>query len=158
MPLVDTVSRATLTFAIRGAYDALMNAVSETRSRGAKRAWVTRRGRERKQKANNTERASKQELSEWCEANGWRVVFFEGRTGAPRTGIVDAIIVRIRPGESDGLDVRLVQLKAGSGGLTGREITRIKRAVNTASLDWLAALFDGQTLQFLPEMPSPNSR
>jgi hypothetical protein len=80
-------------------------------------------------------------------------VFFEGLTGAPRTGIVDAIIARIRPGQPDGIDIRLVQLKSGAGGLTGSEIGRMKRAVENLSHDWLLAAFDGQTLHFLPDIP-----
>jgi len=65
---------------------------------------------------------------------------------------VDAVIARIRPREADGIDIRLVQLKPGSGGLTGREIARIKEAVVQTSMGWLLAAFDGQTLHFLPEM------
>jgi len=89
----------------------------------------------------------------WCRSHGWRVIFFEGQSGAPRTGIVDAVIARIRPRDADGIDIRLVQLKSGAGGLTGHEITRIKQAVERTSQSWLLAAFDGQTLHFLPEIP-----
>src|SRR6266849_3682644 len=93
---------------------------NQQRSKAAKKAWITMRSA--LYRASRSERASKAALSAWCAANGWRVIFFEGRTGAPRTGIVDAVIARIRPGEADGIDIRLVQLKSGAGGLTGREI------------------------------------
>lgn len=104
--------------------------MNKQRSISAKKAWVTRQSA--------TYRASRSER--------------EGRTGAPRTGIVDAVIARIRPREADGIDIRLVQLKSGAGGLTGREIARIKDAVNRTSTGWLLAAFDGQTLHLLPEM------
>lgn len=123
------------------------------RSRAARKAWVTMRSA--KWRASKSERASKRALSEWCAKNGWRVIFFEGKTGAARTGIVDAVIARIRIGEADGIDVRLVQLKSGAGGLTGREIARIKEAVAHTSTGWLLAAFDGKTLHILPEMTGP---
>lgn len=81
-------------------------------------------------------------------------MFFEGATGAPRTGVVDAILVRIKPRDPDAIEIRLVQLKAGSGGLTAREIARLKQAVASISTDWLLAAFDGQTLHFLPVIES----
>lgn len=123
----------------------------EARSAAAKKAWATRQSA--KYRADRSERASKEALSAWCRQHGWKVIFFEGRTGAPRTGIVDAVIARIRPGNADAIDIRLVQLKSGAGGLTAREIARIKQAVEQASRGWLLAAFDGQTLHFLPEMP-----
>lgn len=128
----------------------------EARSRAAKKAWATRRTA--KYKADRSERVSKEALRDWCKAHGWRVIFFEGLTGAPRTGIVDAVIERVRPGDSDAIDIRLVQLKSGAGGLTAREIARIKQAVERASQGWLLAAFDGQTLHFLPEMPDAHGR
>jgi hypothetical protein len=97
-------------------------------------------------------------LSEWCQENGWKVVFFESATGSRRTGIVDAVIVRIKPREPDAIEVRLVQLKSGVGGLTGAEITRLKRAVAQLSTDWLLAAFDGQTLHLVPDIPARGKR
>jgi len=128
-----------------------MKASPEARSAAAKKAWLTRQTA--KYRANKSERSSKEALTSWCKEHGWKVIFFEGQTGAPRTGIVDAVIARIRPRDADGIDVRLVQLKSGSGGLTAREITRIKQAVERTSQGWLLAAFDGRTLHFLPEIP-----
>ncbi|MFI5395831.1 MAG: hypothetical protein ACHQ9S_09890 [Candidatus Binatia bacterium] len=122
------------------------------RSAGALKAWATRRTA--RYKANKSEQASKAALLAWCRSNEWRVLFFEGATGAPRTGIVDAVLVRIKPGAADAIEIRLVQLKAGSGGLTAREIARLKQAVTSISTDWLLAAFDGQTLHFLPVLES----
>jgi hypothetical protein len=93
-------------------------------------------------------------LSEWCTEHGWKAVFFDGPSGAPRTGIVDAVIVRVRPGDADSIEVRLVQLKAGVGGLTGAEITRLKSALTKLSADWLLAAFDGEVLHLVPDIPA----
>jgi hypothetical protein len=125
--------------------------VFEARSVAARKAWATRRSA--RYKATRTEKASKTALAAWCRANGWKVLFFEGSTGAPRTGIVDAIIARVRPRDADGIDIRLVQLKAGVGGLTGSEIARLKQAVAGLSADWLLAAFDGETLHLMPDIP-----
>jgi hypothetical protein len=121
------------------------------RSTAAKKAWATRKSA--KYKADKSEKASKAALLIWCREHGWKVMFFEGSTGAPRTGIVDAIIARIVPGDADAIDIRLVQLKSGGGGLTGREISRMKRAVERACKNWLLAAFDGEILHILPEIP-----
>jgi hypothetical protein len=102
--------------------------------------------------------ASKDALSEWCRENGWKVTFFEGATGSPRTGIVDAVMVRIKPRDADAIEVRLVQLKGGVGGLTGAEIRRLKNAVSKLSTDWLLAAFDGHTLHLVPDIPARGKR
>lgn len=125
--------------------------VFQARSVAARKAWATRRTA--RYKASRSEKASETALAAWCRANGWKVLFFEGDTGAPRTGIVDAIIARVRRREADGIDIRLVQLKAGIGGLTGTEIARLKRAVAGVSADWLLAAFDGETLHLVPDIP-----
>jgi hypothetical protein len=111
-----------------------------------------------KYRADESERASKDALKSWCKETGWKVLFFEGASGAPRTGIVDAVVARIRPPEvgprdADGIDIRLVQLKSGKGGLTGREIARMEQAVERMSKGWVLAAFDSPKLHFLPEIP-----
>jgi hypothetical protein len=128
----------------------------EPRSIAARKAWATRRSAN--YKARKTERASKAALSAWCRTNGWKVLFFEGTTGAPRTGIVDAIIARVGPADADAVEVRLVQLKAGSGGVTATEIARLKTAREKLSCDWVVAAFDGETLHLLPELPKSRTR
>ena len=127
-----------------------------SRSKGAKKAWATRRSA--RYRASKSERASKAALAAWCRANGWKVLFFEGETGAPRTGIVDAIIARVRSDDADAVDMKLVQLKAGAGGLTGTEISRLKRATDTLTTDWLLAAFDGDTLHLVPDIPKRGRR
>lgn len=122
-----------------------------SRSEAAIKAWVTRQSAQ--YRAAQSEKKSKVALSSWCRDNGWRVAFFEGPTGAPRNGIVDAIITRIKPRHPDLIEIRLVQLKSGLGGLTGAEIGRLKKAVANLSTDWLLAAFDGQTLHLVPDIP-----
>src|SRR5436309_16094702 len=118
--------------------------LNQRRSKAARKAWITRQSA--KYRANKSERSSKQALSAWCASHGWRVIFFEGRRGAARTGIVDAVIARIRLRDADGIDIRLVQLKSGAGGLTGREFVRIKQGVVRTSMSSLPCGFGGQTL------------
>jgi hypothetical protein len=81
-------------------------------------------------------------------------LFFEGESGAPRTGIVDAIMARIKPNDADAIEIKFVQLKSRTGGLTAAEIARMKQAVAQVSKDWLLAAFDGKTIHFLPEIPT----
>ena len=102
-------------------------------------------------KARAAEAASKEALKAYCADNKWRVAFFEGATGAPRTGIVDAIVFRISRKNSDVIDLRLVQLKGGKAGVSGAEISRLKKASQAVVVNWLIAAFDGESLHLLPE-------
>ncbi len=104
-------------------------------------------------KARAAEAASKEALRVYCDGHGWRVAFFEGKTGAPRTGIVDAIMFRISRQSADVLDLRLVQLKGGRAGVSGVEIARLKRASQAVVVNWLIAAFDGESLHLLPDDP-----
>ena len=102
-------------------------------------------------KARAAEAASKEALKTYCADHEWRVAFFEGATGAPRTGIVDAIVFRISRKNSDVIDLRLVQLKGGKAGVSGAEISRLKKASQAVVVNWLIAAFDGESLHLLPE-------
>src|SRR6516225_359212 len=95
-------------------------------------------------------------LSNRCNKNGWRVAFFEGPTGAPRTGIIDAICYRLGRRSSDLLEIRLVQLKGGNAGVTGREVARLKAAAANDKVDWLIAELDQGDLHFLADGSVPN--
>ena len=121
------------------------------RSDVARRAWVTRRKLKPFAKMKASEAASKLALRAYCDKRRWRVAFFEGPTGSPRTGIVDAIVFRIDPKDADRLDVRLVQLKGGKAGVSGAEIARLKRAAERAAVTWAIAAFDGETLHIVPD-------
>jgi hypothetical protein len=128
---------------------------AQTRKRrtAAAKAQLTRKRMNAFTKTRAAEAASKEALRSYCEQNGWRVAFFEGKTGAPRTGIIDGIIFRVSRKNSDGLDLRLVQLKGGKAGVSGAEIARLKKAVGIVAVDWLIAAFDGETLHLLPSEP-----
>jgi hypothetical protein len=104
-------------------------------------------------KAHAAEAASKEAMRLYCKDHGWHLAFFEGATGAPRTGIIDAIAFRLGRKNSDLLDVRLIQLKGGKAGVSGPEIARLKKAAEGASVNWLIAEFDCQTLHLLPNDP-----
>jgi len=120
-------------------------------SDAARRAWRTRRSMSAFAKARASEAASKEALRLYCEHHGWKVAFFEGASGAPRTGVIDAIAYRLGRRNADLLDVRLVQLKGGRAGISGAEIARLKKAADAATVNWLIAAFDGETLHLLPD-------
>jgi hypothetical protein len=46
-----------------------------------------------------------------------------------------------------------VQLKGAGAGISGRELGRLKNAVKAVTVKMLIALFDGETLQILPDEP-----
>jgi len=122
------------------------------RRQAALKSWKTRRVRDAFAKARAAEAASKEALRIYCQKHGWRVAFVEGATGAPRTDIVDAVMFRISPKNADLLDVRLVQLKGGKAGVSGLEIARLKNAAKDATVNWLVAAFDGESLHLLPDV------
>jgi len=128
---------------------------ARTRKRraAAAKAVRTRRRLSAFAKAHASEAASKDALRMYCQSHGWHVAFFEGATGSPRTGIIDAIAFRLGRKDGDLLDVRLVQRKGGKAGVTGREIARLKHAAGGAMVNWLIAEFDGETLHLLPDDP-----
>lgn len=97
-------------------------------------------------KAKVTAKRSQEMLSDWASGEGWRVVFLDSLKGNPRTGIVDAVLVRIARGKPDVVQLRLVQLKGGLAGLKAREVTRLEKAVTSVELRALIALHDGEQL------------
>lgn len=116
-------------------------AIKAARTKRINKAWAL---------AHASERASKKALERYCKARGWHVAFFEGKTGAPRTGIIDAIAYRLGKRDPDAMALRLIQLKGGKAGVTAEEIKRLKEAPSKVELDFLIAEFDGKALQFLP--------
>jgi hypothetical protein len=129
------------------------NGDMKDRHLAAIKAWRTRRRMSARGKAVAAEAASKAAFKTHFEEHGWRVAFFEGATGSPRTGIVDAIAFRIDRHNADLLDFRLVQLKGGKAGVSGTEIARLKKAAADATVNWLIAEYDGETLHVLPNEP-----
>ena len=119
------------------------------RTDAANAAWRTRRSPV--YKAKKSEAASKAALSIWAADHGWSVVFFQGKSGAPRTGIVDALLTRIAPRQPDIIQIRLVQLKSGSAGFKAAEVKRLKAAVENVHATWYFVGFDGEDLHWSGE-------
>ena len=126
-------------------------AKTRTRRLAAAKAVVTKKRMSALAKARAAEAASKEALRTYCEEHGWKVAFFEGLTGSPRTGIIDAVVFRLDRKNADALEIRLVQLKGGKAGVSASEIGRLKKAVSMASVNWLIAAYDGETLQLVPD-------
>src|ERR1700679_1490635 len=103
---------------------------ARTRKRraAARKAIETKKRMSAFAKSRAAEAASKEALRAYCAEHKWRVAFFEGATGSPRTGIIYAIIFRISRTDADVPDLRLVQLKGGKAGVSGAEIARLKKA------------------------------
>jgi hypothetical protein len=97
-----------------------------TASLRARKAWRTRRMTSAFVKSRASEAASKEALRLYCEQHGWRLALFEGATGSPHTGIVDAVIFRLARSNADVLELQLVQLKGGNAGVTASEISRFE--------------------------------
>ncbi len=115
------------------------------------KSWRTRRAMSAFAKAHAAEAASKEALRLYCRKHGWKLALFEGATGSPRTGIIDAIAFRLSRKNPDLLDVRLIQLKGGKAGVSGAEIARLKKAAEGATVSWLIVAFDGESLHLLPD-------
>ena len=110
------------------------------RSKAAKSAWRTMRGSV--WKARQTARRSQDALSDWAKSSGFRIVFLDAASGNPRTGIADAILLRIRPRAADQVDLYVVQLKAGSAGLKATEMARLTRTASAIKATPLIVLHD----------------
>ena len=121
------------------------------------KSWRTRRAMSAFAKVRASEAASKEALRLYCQKNGWKLAVFEGATGAPRTGIIDAIAFRLGRKNADLLDIRLIQLKGGKAGVTAREIARLKKAASSATVKWMIAAFDGEALHLVPDDPMDKS-
>lgn len=106
-------------------------------------------------KARVTAKKSQQALSRWAKANAWHLVYLDSEGGNPRTGIVDAVLIRIAPKKPDVVQVRLVQLKGGVSGLKPREVTRLEAAVGGVEVSAMYALYDGTSLA---TMMNPRAR
>jgi hypothetical protein len=105
----------------------------------AAKALHTKRRMSALAKARAAEAASKETLRAYCQERGWKIAFFEGVAGSPRTGIIDAV--------ADALEIRLVQFKGGKAGISGSEMARLKKASSIATVKWVIAAYDGEPMQ-----------
>lgn len=122
------------------------------RRQAALKAWKTMRGAV--WKAKRSERLSKGALETWARRSGFRLLFLDAASGHPRTGIADAVLLRIKPRAADQVELYLVQLKGGSSGLKPREMARLTKAAASVKAVPLIVLHDGERLHFLGGEPS----
>lgn len=115
------------------------------------KAWATRRLPH--YRARKTADRSQRALEAWAEAHGWRCVFLDAVSGRPRVGIIDAVLIRIKPKAKDCLEIKLVQLKSGSAGITASELRRLKESVDMIEAEHLVALVEGDVVHFTPAEP-----
>jgi len=126
-------------------------ATKSTARSPAQKAWKTRR--RPVYRAAKAEARSKAALMEWAAAKRFHVVLLDGPSGRPRTGIIDALLIRHRSADADALEIYFVQLKGGGAGMTARETTRLKRAAARVAAEALIVLHDAEELHFLPAEP-----
>jgi len=100
-------------------------------------------------KARRTARLSKEAVSKWAEESGFKIVFLDAASGNPRTGIADAILLRIKPKSSDQIELYVVQLKGGGSGFKAAEMARLTKAASAIKATPLIILHDGGELHFL---------
>jgi hypothetical protein len=81
------------------------------------------------------------------------VVFLDAPSGKPRTGIIDALLVRNAHADPDRLEFYVVQLKGGRAGMSPQEMSRLKRAAEQLKASPLVVLHDADALHFLPTEP-----
>lgn len=85
-------------------------------------------------------------------------MFLDADSGHPRTGIADAVLLRIKPKAADQVELYLVQLKGGASGFKPREMTRLEKAAAAVKAVPLIILHDGERLHFLGGEPSFTTR
>jgi len=100
-------------------------------------------------KARRTARLSKEALSKWAEESGFRIVFLDAKSGNPRIGIADTILLRIKPKSPDQIELYVVQLKGGGSGFKASEMARLTKAASAIKATPLIILHDGEELHFL---------
>jgi hypothetical protein len=122
----------------------------------ALKAWKTMRGPV--WKAKRTAKRSQDALKEWADENDFHLVFLDAKSGNPRTGIADALLLRVRPKAADQIELYVVQLKGGGAGVTALEMTRLTKAATSMKAIPLAVLHDGGELHFLGGEPSFTGR
>ena len=122
------------------------------RRQAALKAWKTMRGPV--WRARRSERLSKSALEAWARESGFKLMFLDAASGYPRTGIADAVLLRIKPRAADQVELYLVQLKGGKSGFKPPEMTRLTKAATSVKTVPLIILHDGERLHFLGGEPS----
>jgi hypothetical protein len=127
------------------------------RSRAATKAWETMKSPP--YQARRTARLSQEALRIWAQSNGHHCLFLDAPSGNPRTGIVDALLIRIGKSDPDILEIQLVQLKGGGAGMTPLERTRLMEASRSVRLGAAVAMWDRENMSvdFLASAPTPGA-
>lgn len=126
------------------------------RSLAAKAAWKTMRSAV--YKAQKVAKRSQLALKDWAAKNGYWCVFLDSAKGNPRTGIVDAVLVKVYHADADQLEFRLVQLKGGGAGLTARERSRLKASCAKAGILPSFAFWDDDAQELEVDLPTVPQR
>ena len=81
-------------------------------------------------------------------------MFLDAASGRPRTGIADALILRVKSRAADQIELFVVQLKGGKSGFKAVEMARLTKAASAVKAVPLIILHDGDALHFLAGEPS----
>jgi hypothetical protein len=102
------------------------------------------------------ESATRVALEETLLRKGWRVLWFEDTVGplegADRARLLDGIAVRMRPGEEEALEFRLLRVQSGTLDVPEGAADRMQRITHALEASWLLAAFDGEQMRLLPDL------
>jgi hypothetical protein len=101
------------------------------------------------------ESATRVALEETLLRKGWRVLWFEDTVGplegADRARLLDGVAVRLRPGEDEALEFRLLRVQSGTTEIPEGAVDRMQRVTDSLEASWLLAAFDGEQMRLVPD-------
>lgn len=101
------------------------------------------------------ESATRVALEETLLRKGWRVLWFEDTVGplegADRARLLDGVAVRMRPGEDESLEFRLLRVQSGTLEIPEGATDRMERVTGSLDASWLLAAFDGEQMRLIPD-------
>lgn len=99
--------------------------------------------------------ATRLALEETLLRHGWRLLWFDDRFGPlfgpRRSKVIDGVAVRLRPGEEEELELRLIRFESGTLELPPGLIERVQRVAGGTTPAWIVAAFDGERLRLVPD-------
>jgi hypothetical protein len=102
------------------------------------------------------ESATRVALEETLLRKGWRVLWFEDTVGplegADRARLLDGVAVRMRPGEEEALEFRLLRVQSGTLDVPEGAADRMRRITSALDASWLLAAFDGEQMRLIPDL------
>jgi hypothetical protein len=99
--------------------------------------------------------ATRLALEDTLLRKGWRVLYFEEGFGPlldPQGERLDGIAFRLRPGQGEALELRLVRVESGTVDVREDSVEQLRRLARSASLEWLLAAFDGEEIRLVPDL------